>query len=85
MFVSFTGIITFPKSLNMQESAIYAPEDRIMLETDAPFLTPVPFRGQKNYPKHIPLIAKKLASLKGQTIENVADYTSNNANILFGI
>ena len=85
MYVSFTGIITFPKSTIMQEAAIYAPEDRIMLETDSPFLTPVPFRGKKNYPKYIPLIAEKLASLKNQPLEKIADYTSNNAHTLFGI
>ena len=85
MFVSFTGIITFPKAATIQEAATYAPNDRIMLETDSPFLTPVPFRGQKNYPKHIPLIAKKLAELKTQTLEDVANYTSKNANIMFGI
>ena len=85
MFVSFTGIITFPKSIEMQGAAIYAPSDRIMLETDSPFLTPVPFRGQKNYPKHIPLIAQKMAELRIQTLENIADITSKNANTLFGI
>lgn len=85
MFVSFTGIITFPKSTQMQAAATYAPNDRIMLETDSPFLTPIPFRGQKNYPKHIPLIAQKLAELRNQTLENIADTTSKNANTLFGI
>jgi TatD DNase family protein len=85
MYASFTGIITFPKAIIAQEAAIYAPDDRIMLETDSPFLTPVPFRGQKNYPKHIPLIAQKLAELRNQTLENIADLTSKNANTLFGI
>jgi len=85
MFISFTGIITFPKSTIMQTAVTYAPTDRIMLETDSPFLTPVPFRGKKNQPKYIPLIAQKLAELKNHTIENVANYTSQNANTMFGI
>jgi len=85
MFISFTGIITFPKAAIAQEAATYTPNDRIMLETDSPFLTPVPFRGQKNYPKHIPIIAQKLADLKKESIEKVAEYTSKNAHALFGI
>jgi TatD DNase family protein len=85
MFVSFTGIITFPKADAVKESAAYAPQDRIMLETDSPFLAPVPFRGQKNYPKHIPTIAQKLADIRNEKIEKVAEYTSKNAHTLFGI
>jgi TatD DNase family protein len=85
LFVSFTGIITFPKADVVKEAVIYSPQDRIMLETDSPFLTPVPFRGQKNYPKHIPIIAQKLAELRNENIEKVAEYTSKNAHSLFGI
>ncbi len=85
LFVSFTGIITFPKAIDVKESAAYAPQDRIMLETDSPFLAPVPFRGQKNYPKHIPTIAQKLAELRNESLEKIADYTSENVNTLFGI
>ena len=85
LYVSFTGIITFVKSDPVKEASSYAPKDRIMLETDSPFLAPIPLRGQKNYPKNIPIIAKKLAEIRVETIEEVADYTSKNANTLFGI
>ncbi|MCX6112342.1 MAG: TatD family hydrolase [Proteobacteria bacterium] len=85
MSVSFTGIITFNKSLNVQEAAAYSPKERIMLETDAPFLAPVPYRGKKNYPKYIPLIAKKLSELRKETIEQVAEYTTSNAVKFFSL
>lgn len=62
-----------------------APLDRLVLETDAPYLTPVPHRGERNESAHIPLIAAKIAELKGITIEEVATATTNNAKTLFGI
>ncbi len=83
MYVSFTGIITFPKAEVAKESALYSPQDRIMIETDCPFLAPVPHRGKKNYPEYIPVIASKLAEIKGQTLEEVAKYTTRNALDLF--
>jgi TatD DNase family protein len=85
MYVSFTGIITFPKALDVQDSAVYAPKDRIMLETDAPYLAPVPHRGKKNYPKYIPVIAQKLSELRGESINAVAEYTTANAVRLFSL
>lgn len=85
MFVSFTGIITFNKAITVQESASYAPCDRIMLETDSPFLAPIPYRGKKNYPKYIPIIAKKLSELRKETIEKVAEYTTKNAMTFFSL
>jgi len=85
MFVSFTGTITFKKANAVQGAAIYAPNDRIMLETDAPFLAPVPLRGKKNYPCNIPIIAQKLAELRAQTLEAVASYTTTNAEKFFSL
>lgn len=84
-YVSFTGIITFPKAELVKESAQYAPKDRIMLETDSPFLAPIPYRGKKNYPEYIPIIAQKLSELRGESLETVANYTTKNAETLFGI
>lgn len=83
LYVSFTGIITFPKADIAKNALLYSPTDRIMIETDCPFLAPVPHRGKKNYPEYIPLIASKVAEIKGQTIEKVADYTTKNALELF--
>jgi TatD DNase family protein len=85
MLVSFTGIVTFEKATDVKESVLYAPNDRIMLETDSPYLAPVPHRGKKNYPKYIPIIAQKIADIKAQKIEEVAEYTTNNAINLFGV
>jgi TatD DNase family protein len=85
MFVSFTGIVTFEKAIDIQESVAYAPNDRIMLETDSPYLAPIPYRGKKNYPKYIPVIAQKIADIKNQKIEEVAKYSTDNAVKLFGI
>jgi TatD DNase family protein len=83
MHVSFTGIITFPKADSVREAAVYAPQNRIMLETDSPFLAPIPLRGKKNYPCNIPIIAQKLAEIRGQTLQDVAHYTTLNAEDLF--
>lgn len=85
MYVSFTGIITFPKAQTVKEALAYAPNDRIMIETDCPFLAPVPHRGKKNYPEYIPIIASKIAEIKLQSIEKIAEFTTNNAKNLFNI
>lgn len=85
MYISFTGIITFPKADTARESLAYTPDNRLMLETDSPFLAPVPLRGKKNYPCNIPLIAKKVAEIRMQTIEAVASYTTSNAEKLFSL
>lgn len=84
IYVSFTGIVTFEKADNVKESVSYAPLDRIMLETDAPFLAPVPYRGKKNYPKYTALIAKKVAEIKGVDLSTIAEKTTENALKLFG-
>lgn len=77
-YLSFGGIITFPKSLNVQDAARQAPADRILIETDAPFLAPVPNRGKRNEPSFIVETARKLALLRGETVESVAAATSAN-------
>lgn len=78
------GVVTF-KNANLAEVVKHIPLDRIVLETDAPYLTPVPFRGKRNESSYIPLIAAKIAELKGLSIEEVAETTTNNAKTLFGI
>jgi TatD DNase family protein len=85
MYVSFTGIITFPKAEEVKASAKYAPNDRIMIETDCPFLAPVPHRGKKNYPAYVKLIAEKLAEIRGIDLETVATLTNKNVKGLFKI
>lgn len=78
------GVVTF-KNAGLAEVVRNIPLERIVLETDAPYLTPVPFRGRRNESSYIPLIAARIAELKGITIEEVAETTTNNAKTLFGI
>ena len=78
------GVVTF-KNATMADVARVMPLDRLLLETDAPYLSPVPHRGQRNESSYIPLIAQKIADLRGITIEEVAEQTTANARILFGI
>lgn len=84
-FVSFTGIISFKKAENVREALKYAPKERIMIETDSPYLAPIPFRGKTNYPKYISIIAKSMATTRNESIEEVASYTTNNANLFFNL
>jgi TatD DNase family protein len=84
-FISFTGNITFPKNLIGQEVVKYVPLERIMLETDCPFLAPVPHRGQTNEPAYVKYIAEKIAELKATSVEEVASATSANARSFFGL
>lgn len=84
LMFSFTGNITFKKS-TMDDVVKYIPLERIMLETDGPYMAPVPFRGKTNRPKLIKLIAEKIAEIKQIHIEEVITMTSNNAKSFFGI
>jgi TatD DNase family protein len=76
--LSFGGILTFPKALELQEAARQAPADRILIETDAPYLAPVPKRGKRNEPAYVVETARKLAELRGETVETIAATTSTN-------
>jgi TatD DNase family protein len=77
-YLSFGGIVTFPKALAVQEAAKWAPRDRILIETDAPYLAPVPKRGKRNEPALIVHTARKLAELRGESYEDVCETTSEN-------
>ncbi len=83
-YIGVGGVVTF-KNAGLAEVVRNIPLDRIVLETDAPYLTPVPHRGTRNESSYIPLIAAKVAELKGVTVEEVAETTTNNAKTLFGI
>jgi TatD DNase family protein len=76
--LSFGGIVTFPKSAEIQEAARRATADRILIETDAPYLAPVPHRGKRNEPAFVAETARKLAELRGVTPEEIARITSEN-------
>jgi TatD DNase family protein len=76
--LSFGGIVTFPKATEVQEAARHAPADRILVETDAPYLAPVPRRGKRNEPAYVVETARKLAELRGVTLEEIAQATTGN-------
>jgi TatD DNase family protein len=77
-YLSFGGIVTFPKAAEIQESARIAPAGRILVETDAPYLAPVPRRGKRNEPAFVVETARKLAALRGETLEEIARVTNEN-------
>lgn len=79
------GVVTFKNAFELGKVVKEIPLNRILLETDAPFLTPHPFRGKPNEPKYIPLIAERIAMIKGITIEEIASITTQNAQHFFNI
>ena len=83
-YIGVGGVVTFKKA-SLAEVVRRVPLERIVLETDAPYLTPVPYRGRRNESSYIPFIAAKVAELKGVTIDEVAEVTTSNARNLFGI
>ena len=83
-YVGIGGVVTFRKA-SLAEAVRRIPLDRILLETDSPYLTPVPHRGERNESKYIPLIAEKIAELKGISLEEVAEVTTANARSLFNL
>lgn len=85
LLISFTANITYPKADLIRTAAKETPLDRIMIETDCPFLAPQAFRGQRNEPSYVVKVAEKIAEVKGLTAEEVALATTANARRLFGI
>jgi TatD DNase family protein len=82
-YVSLSGILTFPRSAELREIARDVPLDRLLVETDAPYLAPVPFRGKRNEPAWVAHTAKVLAEVRGMTPEALADLTTVNFRRLF--
>jgi TatD DNase family protein len=82
-YLSFSGIVTFKNALDQQDVARRAPMDRILIETDSPYLAPIPLRGKRNEPSYVPHVANFLADLRGMTIEEVAQETTANAMRFF--
>jgi TatD DNase family protein len=78
------GAVTFKKSDALREAVRLAPLDRLLLETDCPYMTPHPYRGKRNEPSYIPLVARGIADAKGISIEEVAAATTENALRVFG-
>jgi TatD DNase family protein len=84
-YLGFNGIITFPKAENVRDAVRLCPLEQMLVETDSPFLTPVPHRGKENAPHQLPHILAKLAELKGTHIDRVSEITLQNAQMLFRI
>ncbi len=84
-YLSFAGPLTYRANTALAEVAAWAPLDRVLVETDCPYLTPHPFRGRRNEPKHVALVAAKLAELRGLPVEEIEQTTTRNARALFGL
>lgn len=84
-YLSFSGIVTFKTAQEIRDTAAWAPLDRVLVETDSPYLAPVPYRGKKCEPSMVRMNAQKVAEVKGLTLEEVARATTENACRVFGI
>lgn len=85
LYVSFSGIVTFKNARAVQASAAIVPSDRLLIETDCPFLAPVPHRGKRNEPAYVKYVAEKLAEIRKVTVESLAMQTTKNACQLFNL
>lgn len=84
-YVSFSGILTYKTAREIQEAAVLVKKERMLVETDCPYLAPVPMRGKQNEPSYVWWTAQKLADLKGMTLEETAQVTSQNTRDLFNL
>ena len=82
-YISFSGILTFKKAEDLRQVAAFVPLDRMLIETDSPYLAPVPFRGKTNSPALVPYVARQIAEIRQLPVEDVAQVTSNNFETLF--
>lgn len=82
-YISFSGIVTFKKALELKEVAKKIPLERMLIETDSPYLAPVPFRGKLNQPGYVKHVAEEIATLRGISLQEVGEATSANFNKLF--
>jgi TatD DNase family protein len=83
LYVSFSGIVTFKNAAPIREAVAKVPRERLLVETDSPYLAPIPFRGKRNEPAHVTHVAAKIAELWGTPPEEVARVTAENARRLF--
>ena len=82
-FLSFSGIVTFPSADDIRAAAVLCPADRILVETDAPYLAPVPHRGQRNQPAFVPLVGARVAVVRGVNVSQIEHDTEVNARVAF--
>ncbi|UDG81438.1 putative metal-dependent hydrolase YcfH [Candidatus Profftia lariciata] len=84
-YISFSGIVTFDNANALRKVVKYIPNDHILVETDSPYLSPVPYRGKQNQPAYVREIASYIAMLKDISLDDITKYTTNNFNRLFGL
>ena len=82
-YISFSGIVTFKSASDLQEVAKKVPMDRLLIETDSPYLAPVPYRGKRNDPSYVVHVAEKIADLRGMTLSSIEEQTTSNFFNLF--
>lgn len=82
-YISFSGILTFKTAQDLRDVAAWVPMDRLLIETDSPYLAPVPFRGRTNNPSYVPFVAQQLATLRQCSVDEIAETTSRNFTQLF--
>ena len=82
-YISFSGIVTFKNARDLQAVARAIPLERMLIETDSPYLAPVPFRGRTNEPSYVRHVAEYIATLRGEPLERIAQQTSDNFFNLF--
>ena len=82
-YISFSGIVTFKNAQDLREVAAFVPMDRLLIETDSPYLAPVPYRGKLNNPSYVPYVAQQLATVKNCGVEHIGEVTSRNFERLF--
>jgi TatD DNase family protein len=82
-YISFSGILTFKSAQDLRDVAAFVPLDRLLIETDSPYLAPVPYRGKTNNPSYVPYVARQLAQLRDLPLEQIAEVTSRNFERLF--
>ena len=84
-YISLSGIVSFANAKELKEVAKKLPVDRLLIETDSPYLAPVPYRGKKNEPKYVPAVAQAIADIKGLSLAELASTTTRNFEQLFGV
>ena len=84
-YISISGIVTFKQATNVQHMAQQIPLDRLLIETDSPWLSPVPYRGKQNHPGRVKLVAEKLAEIRNESVEEIEAATWENASRLFNL
>jgi TatD DNase family protein len=82
-YISFSGILTFKNAQDLRDVAAFVPADRLLIETDSPYLAPVPYRGKTNNPSYVPYVARQLAQVREASVEEIAEMTSANFERLF--